>query len=175
MSFLEIFRKLNNYIGTHKVHLCPAVQGRLMNNGKPLINATITRTLSYSDGKYTEDMCNTDNEGYFSMPEKSLRSSQPALLIAERFTSQRIFAHYCGDEYLLWSSQNSGIVLKPEYAIKLQSLNGDMKDEEVLFSFKNINHSHRHEALSVCRWEDDFIIIDAEAEFARMSQGVLEE
>ena len=174
MSFLEIFRKLNNYIGTHKVHLCPAVKGRLMNNGKPLINATITRTLSYSDGKYTEDMCNTDNDGYFSMPEKSLRSSQPALLIAEKFTNQRIYTHYYGDEYLLWSCKNSGISAKSEYANKLQSLYGDIKDDEIYFSFSN-ERSRPFKASSICRWQEDFTIIDAEAEFLRMSQGALEE
>ncbi|MBU2972258.1 hypothetical protein KO527_23255 [Pseudoalteromonas sp. C2R02] len=145
-----------------------------MNHGKPLINATITRTLSYSDGKYSEDMCNTDNDGYFSMPEKSLRSSQTALLIAERFTSQRIYAHYYGDEYLLWSSQNSGIVLKPEYTIKLQSLYGDIEDDEIYFSFRN-ERSVRFKASSICRWQDDFTIIDPEAEFLRMCQGALEE
>jgi len=143
MSFLKIFRKLNNYIGTHKVHLCPAVKGRLMNNGKPLINATITRTLSYFDGKYTEDMCNTDNDGYFSKPEKSLRSSQPALLIAEMFTNQRIYTHYYGEEYLLWSSINTGIKLKPEFSAKLQSLNGDIKNEEIFSHLKVMNFIFR--------------------------------
>jgi hypothetical protein len=119
-------------------------------------------------------MCNTDNDGYFSMPEKSIRSSQPALLIAERFTSQIIYAHYYGEEYLLWSSQNSGIVLKPEYVIKLQSLYGDIKDDEIYFSFSN-ERSRPFKASSICRWQEDFTIIDAEAEFLRMSQGALEE
>jgi len=114
-----------------------------MNNGKPLINATITRTLSYFDGKYTEDMCNTDNDGYFSKPEKSLRSSQPALLIAEMFTNQRIYTHYYGEEYLLWSSINTGIKLKPEFSAKLQSLNGDIKNEEIFSHLKVMNFIFR--------------------------------
>ena len=45
MSFSEILRKLNNHIGTHKVHLCPEVKGRLVNNGAPLADVRISRSL----------------------------------------------------------------------------------------------------------------------------------
>ena len=175
MSFLEIFRKLNNYIGTHKVHLCPAVKGRLMNHGKPLINATITRTLSYSDGKYSEDMCNTDNDGYFSMPEKSLRSSQPALLIAEKIVYQHIKVIFDNLEYKLWSSTPSGIEPKLVYAEKLSQLNCDVADKEVSFYFLANPGKSKCRASGICRWEENFVLIDHKAEFAKMSQGALEE
>jgi len=156
MSFSEILRKINNHIGTHKVHLCPKVKGRLVNNGTPLANVKISRTLSYSDGKYTKDECFTDSNGEFQMPVMSLRSSQPALLIAERFTSQRIFAHYENDVFLLWSSENSGINTKPAYAKKLRTLNGDISDEEILFSFKDNDLFHEYKGISICRWKENF-------------------
>ncbi|WP_394200248.1 DUF6795 domain-containing protein [Shewanella waksmanii] len=175
MALKDIFRKLSNHIGTHKVHLCPQVKGRLVNNGQPLANIRIARGLYYSDGKYTEDECYTDSDGNFTMPEMSLRSSQPALLIAEQFTSQRIFAHHNNNQYLLWASRNSGIKPIKEFAIKLQSLHGDIKDDEVYFGFNNKEHTSPFKSLSICRWEDDFYIIDPEAEFSKMAKGALEE
>ena len=156
MSFSEILRKINNHIGTHKVHLCPEVKGRLVNNGAPLANVRILRTLSYSDGKYTKDECYTDSNGEFEMPEMSLRSSQPALLIAEKFTSQRILAHYENEAFLLWSCESSGINTKPEFAKKLRTLNGDISDEEILFSFQDNHFLHEYNGVSICRWEENF-------------------
>ena len=156
MSFLEIFRKLNNYIGTHKVHLCPEVNGSLLNGGEPLANVKITRLLYYSDGKSTEDNCYTDSNGIFSMPEKSLRSSQPSLLIAERFTSQIIQAAYGDKEHLLWAFTNSGIKAKAEVALKLRELNGDITNEDIFFSFYSHEDDFKYEASSICRWEDNF-------------------
>ncbi|MBB1386445.1 hypothetical protein H5119_12995 [Pseudoalteromonas sp. SG45-5] len=156
MSFSEILRKLNNYIGTHKVHLCPEIKGRLVNNGTPLANVKISRSLSYSDGKYTKDECFADSNGEFEMPEMSLRSSQPALLIAERFTFQRIFVHNKNEVFLLWSSENSGINTKPEYANKLRTLNGYITDEEILFSFKDNHLINEYNGVSICRWKENF-------------------
>ncbi|UJF21921.1 DUF6795 domain-containing protein [Shewanella sp. OMA3-2] len=149
MPFSEILRKLNNHIGTHKVHLCPAVKGRLVNNGIPLANVKISRTLSYSDGKYVEDECYTDSAGHFSMPEKSLRSSQPALLITEKVVYQLIIVHFERIEYKLWSSTPSGIEPRNEYAVKLSSLNCDITDDEVSFYFKGNQELHRYRASRV--------------------------
>ena len=173
MSFSEILRKINNHIGTHKVHLCPEVKGRLVNNGAPLANVRILRTLSYSDGKYTKDECFTDSNGEFEMPEMSLRSSQPALLIAEKIRWQEITAQYSGDNFILWSSNPSGISVIQEYVDKLNSLNGDIINEEVFFSFKGTSGQNSYCAKSICRWDDDFVLIDLEADFDRMISGIL--
>ncbi|RPA38607.1 DUF6795 domain-containing protein [Shewanella frigidimarina] len=162
MSFSETLRKLSNHLGTHKVHLCPKVRGQLVNKGKPLNNVKIMRTLSYSDGKYTEDIIYTDVNGNFQFPEKSLRSSQPALLIAEKIVYQLITAHFDGREFKLWLSNPSGIEPIEEYANKLKLLNGDIADDEIFFSFIDNKHPHPYKATSICRWDDDFkeIIID---------------
>ena len=39
MSLLESFKKLGNYFGAYKVHLCSEVKGQVSENGKPLIVA----------------------------------------------------------------------------------------------------------------------------------------
>ncbi|MDO6775381.1 hypothetical protein Q4591_08440 [Shewanella sp. 3_MG-2023] len=173
MSFSDFLRKLNNHIGTHKVHLCPAVKGRLVNNGIPLENVRISRTLSYSDGKYTEDHCYTCRNGEFEMPEMSLRSSQPALLIAEKIVYQLITVVFADVEYKLWSSTPSGIRDKKEYSLKLGSLNCDIQNEEVSFYFKGNQESHKYRASGICRWGEDFLLIDHESEFAKMIEGAL--
>lgn len=172
MSFSDFLRKLNNHIGTHKVHLCPAVKGRLVNNGTPLAQVKISRILSYSDGKYTEDECYTDRNGEFEMPEMSLRSSQPAMLITEKIRWQLITAQYEGNSFNLWSSNPSGIDRLDKYVSKLQRLNGDIIDEEKYFSFQSQHQNIPHKASSICRWEKDFeeIVFDDDP-FQFVDQG----
>ncbi|QLE84733.1 hypothetical protein FLM48_06300 [Shewanella sp. Scap07] len=173
MALKDIFRKLSNHIGTHKVHLCPEVKGRLVNNGQPLANVRITRGLYYSDGKYTEDECYTDNNGNFSMPAMSLRSSQPSLLIAEKMTHQQIIGHISGVKYKLWSSTPSGIEYIEEYAVKLSSMIADISYDETSFYFNSHQTDYRYRASGICRWNDNFVLIDHEAEFAKMIEGAL--
>ncbi|SBS26325.1 hypothetical protein MSP8886_00570 [Marinomonas spartinae] len=164
MSLLNMLRKLGNHIGAYKVHLCPEVIGQITDHGKPLANVKIERTLSFSDGKYVEDHTFTDENGAFSLPEVNIRSGQPAVPFAEVFTSQAIYFMYQEIEYTLWISRLSSYKFREEYANKLKALKADIKDEEVLLKFQNIKvEGYKHEAFSICRWKEDFEIVDKDS------------
>jgi len=164
MSLLESFKKLGNYFGAYKVHLCPEVKGQVSENGKPLINAKIERLLCFSDGKYVENYVYTDDKGGFSFPEANIRSNQPAVPFAELFTSQIITLFYEGTKYILWTSRLSGTKYRHEYAKKLSCLRADLSDEEVFFHFKNNQvPGYKFRAASIARWDEDFEVIDVDS------------
>lgn len=166
MSFLNMLRKLGNHIGPYKVHLCPEVKGQISDHGKPLANVKIERLLSFSDGKYVEDHAFTDKNGAFSLPEVNIRSGQPAVPFAEIFTSQAICFTYQKNEYCLWGATHSSFKFREEYAAKLKSLKADIANKEVLFKFHNkIEPDYKFKALSICRWEQDFEVVDENSYF----------
>ncbi|SBS40084.1 hypothetical protein MSP8887_04174 [Marinomonas spartinae] len=166
MSLLNTLRKLGNHIGAYKVHLCPEVKGQITDHGKPLANVKIERTLSFSDGKYVEDHTFTDENGAFSLPEVNIRSGQPAIPFAEVFTSQAIYFTYKKIEYRLWISRLPSFKFRAEFADKLSTLNADLKDEKIIFKFDNRNkEGYKFEAVSICRWDDDFEIVDKDSYF----------
>lgn len=166
MSFLTTLKKLGNHIGAYKVHLCPEVKGQASEKGKPLSNVKIERVLNFSDGKSVEDFTYTDNNGGFSLPEINIRSNQPAVPLAEIFTSQAIYLSYNNEEYCLWGSRLSGVKYREEYARKLRQLIADISDGKVLFKFQNKKtEGYKFEALSICRWSDDFEVVEQNAYF----------
>ncbi len=166
MSFLTTLKKFGNHIGAYKVHLCPEVKGQASEKGKPLSNVKIERVLNFSDGKSVEDFTYTDNNGGFSLPEINIRSNQPAVPLAEIFTSQAIYLSYNNEEYCLWGSRLSGVKYREEYARKLRQLIADISDGKVLFKFQNKKtEGYKFEALSICRWSDDFEVVEQNAYF----------
>ncbi len=161
MSLLESFKKLGNYFGAYKVHLCPEVKGQVSENGKPLINAKIERRLCFSDGKYVEDFAYTDDKGGFSFPEVNIRSNQPAVPFAEIFTSQSLLLKHKSKEYCLWGARLSGFSFREEYAKKLGRLVADISSDKVLFKFENTKvEGYTFEAVSIGRWDKDFEILE---------------
>ncbi|MBB1296177.1 MULTISPECIES: DUF6795 domain-containing protein [Pseudoalteromonas] len=166
MSFLTTLKKFGNHIGAYKVHLCPEVKGQASEKGKPLSNVKIERVLNFSDGKSVEDFTYTDNNGGFSLPEINIRSNQPAVPLAEIFTSQAIYLSYNNEEYCLWGSRLSGVKYREEYARKLRQLIADISNGKVLFKFQNKKtEGYKFEALSICRWSDDFEVVEQNAYF----------
>ena len=55
--------------------LSPSVNGQLFDNGKPLINVTVFRSMTY--GQEYLDRAVTDSQGYFSFPERKINTSKP--------------------------------------------------------------------------------------------------
>ena len=166
MSLLESFKKLGNYFGAYKVHLCPEVKGQVSENGKPLVNAKIERLLCFSDGKYVEDFAYTDDKGGFSFPETNIRSNQPAVPFAEIFTSQSLLLTHKSKEYCLWGARLSGFSYREEYAKKLGCLVADISSDKVLFKFENTKgEDYKFEAVSIGRWNEDFAIIGLDSYF----------
>lgn len=56
----------------YNAHLCSAVSGRILDNGKPLVGVKIERELYYIDNKRREDSTLTDENGLFNLPAVNL-------------------------------------------------------------------------------------------------------
>ena len=166
MWFKNTLQKIHNQLGLYKIHMCPEVHGRLTDNGKPLVNVKIERSLSYSDGKYVEDSAMTDDNGCFFFPEVNIRSNHPSLLIVEQNTSQSITCSYHNEEYVLWGASLLGNVYREDFALKLASLNGDIANKDMMIHFSSIaGEQYRNRARGICRWATDCELIDPEKYF----------
>lgn len=144
----------------YDAHLCSAVSGRILNNGKPLAGIKIERELYYIDDKTREDSTLTDENGYFTLPEVNVRSKAPGWLFTEQLTKQVIYTEYNNSFFKIWSATAWGIDPIPAYERKLSQLNADLTDPLVAFTFIDDTIPTRpHSATSICRWESDFTIL----------------
>jgi hypothetical protein len=143
----------------YDAHLCSAVSGRIVDNGKPVVGVKVERQLYYIDDKKRKDSTLTDENGYFSLPEINIKSKAPGWLFCEQFTKQFIWIVIDNNHYDLWSGKLGGIEPIMAYDRKLSKLNADLKNPHVFFQFKNDYVSHvKHGARSICRWDTDFEI-----------------
>lgn len=141
-----------------EVFLSPEVNGIVTENGQPVANLEIIRSLIYIDEKAHRDTAITDENGCFHFPKKTILSSIPNKLIAEHRVSQEIFIERDNELTPLWVATQSGIDEIPEYSKKLSFLNCQMTAPHVVFEFKNQKNKHRNfVAQSICRWEEDFL------------------
>ena len=71
-----------------EVFLSPEVNVVVTDNGTPVANLEIIRSLIYIDEKIHRDTANTDQNGRFHFPKKTIFSSIPNKLIVENRISQ---------------------------------------------------------------------------------------
>jgi len=143
----------------YDAHLCSAVSGRILNNGKPLIGVKIERELRYIDNKKRHDSTLTDKNGNFTMPEINIRSKGPGWSFSEQKTGQMIGFYYNNEFYQLWATYLPMTDPILAYDKKLSQLNADIINSNVFFTFENIESPHApHASSSICRWDSDFEI-----------------
>ena len=141
-----------------EVFLSPEVNGVVTENGTPIANLEIIRSLIYIDEKVHRDTASTDQNGRFHFPKKTILSSIPNKLIVENRVSQEIFIENNDALIPLWIATQSGIDEVPEYSKKLSLLNCEITNPHVVFEFRNQKNIHRnYVAQSICRWEEDFL------------------
>ncbi|WP_417521753.1 DUF6795 domain-containing protein [Marinobacter sp.] len=146
-----MFDLITQFFKKYDVHLSPEVHGSVRNNGVPLENVEVYRSLDY-DKNYGETT-RTDSNGQFSFPEKVIRSRRPGQLFDETRIRQVIGLVYEGEKYLLWYLTDE---FGPHRAVaeKLAALNCDLTTPEMEFAFSNYEHpSFSHAAFSICRWD----------------------
>ena len=152
------------------VFLCSEVNGVVTENGEPVINLEVIRSLIYTDEKVRRDVVITDSTGHFHFPEKNIRSSIPSRPFSEDRVSQQIFIEREGELIPLWVATHVGIKEMPEYTQKLDFLHCELSNKRVDFEFKNNLNEHRnHLASSVCRWDSDYIpfwLFDGDREYS---------
>ena len=152
-----------------EVFLSPEVNGVVTDNGTPVANLEIIRSLIYIDEKVHRDTASTDQNGRFHFPNKTILSSIPNKLIVENRVSQEIFIESENTLIPLWVANQSGIKEIPEYSKKLAFLECELTNKRVAFEFKKNNNEHlNYVASSICRWETDympFLLYDGDRQF----------
>ena len=140
------------------VFLCSEVNGVVTENGEPVVNLEVIRSLIYIDEKVHRDVVITDSTGHFHFPEKSIRSSIPSRPFSEDRVSQQIFIDRDGEKTPFWVATHIGIKETPEFTTKLSSLTCELTNKRVSFEFKNNHNEHlNHQASSICRWDRDYV------------------
>ncbi len=137
----------------YDVHLCPAVQGTVTLNGKPLAGVRVLRELDY-DKSYTDNVV-TDENGHFYFAAKNIQSRLPGNKFDQSKSRQVISLDYQGKLFLLWYLNTSSI--KPQQAVvqRLASLNCDLSNEELEHVFPSFEKpDFPHSTFSICRWRD---------------------
>lgn len=146
--------------GAYKVNLSPEVFGCLKNNGEPIGNQLIVRSLSFSDGKQRRDFAYTDSNGSFRFSEKTIRSDEPSIPFKEIFTNQYITTTINRKKFIIWRATLIGKDPINEFNNKLSCLNADINNEAILFNFSSSRQEMSLEGTSICRWDKDFEAID---------------
>ncbi|MBE0359723.1 carboxypeptidase-like regulatory domain-containing protein [Pseudoalteromonas aliena] len=141
-----------------EVFLSPEVNGVVTENGTPIANLEIIRSLIYIDEKVRRDIATTDEDGRFHFPKKTILSSIPNKLIVENRVSQEIFIESESTLIPLWVANQSSIIEIPEYSQKLAFLECELTNKRVTFEFKKNNNEHlNYVASSICRWKTDYM------------------
>ena len=149
----HVMADMFSWFKKYDVHLCPAVQGTITENGKPLAGIRVFRELDY-DKSYTDDAV-TDENGHFYFAEKNIKSRLSGNKFDQSKSRQVISLDYQGKLFLLWYLNTSSI--KPQQAVvqRLASLNCDLSNEELEHVFPNIEKpDFPHSTFSICRWRD---------------------
>lgn len=90
-----------------KVCLFSKISGVIKLDGKPVQNAKLVRTVSL--GNAQTDETTTDENGHFEMPAVFVRTVTK-YLPQEFVADQKIYVHYQGKQYRMWS----GVKRRPE-------------------------------------------------------------
>lgn len=134
------------------VELCPEVNGQLFENGIPLANQLVERSLTYDDEEL--DSVYTDNNGYFKFPAKSLKSRKPGSIFHEPVVRIIIDLEKDGQIYNLWIGFQHGLKTPIEFKKCLANLNADLSNEELKHHLINPKDSlDEHFIKSIARWE----------------------
>ncbi|MEX3071868.1 DUF6795 domain-containing protein [Vibrio alginolyticus] len=84
------------------VHLCPEINGRLMDGDKPLSGVTIERGIAYKKEYVSTTV--TDNEGYFAFPNYQYETRKPLHPLDEQRVITYISANIDGEDKKIWHS-----------------------------------------------------------------------
>ncbi|PCM42872.1 hypothetical protein CPA50_17415 [Marinobacter sp. ANT_B65] len=140
------------FLKKYDVHLFPPVEGRLLQNGKPLEGVEVIREAAYDEVE-TETVI-TDADGRFSFSEWTTRSSTPGKPLIEARLRQVVAAKYQDEFYILWQYTTDQVVPEPVITALLGALDCDIANEETDHYFPiPDNPGFEHIIGSICRWE----------------------
>ncbi|WP_350998121.1 DUF6795 domain-containing protein [Shewanella sp. TB7-MNA-CIBAN-0143] len=123
----------------HTVELCPEVSGKITNNGIPIKELLIERSLTYADEEYS-DNCMTNAEGEFSFTAKAIKSRLPGNILHEPVVRQVLeFTLDDNDsETYIWATNQHNITCPNVCKSHLRNLNPDICNDEEVFELVNV-------------------------------------
>ncbi|PKF76571.1 hypothetical protein CW749_26345 [Vibrio sp. vnigr-6D03] len=135
------------------VHLCPEINGRLMDGDKPLGGITIERGIAY--GQAYESTTTTDPDGYFSMPSHEYETRKPLNPLDEKRVITYLIANIDGEEIKIWHSVLYSLDPIEKVADSLSTLHCDMNSPMKIYSLKyGESNAIKSDVLSMCNLDN---------------------
>ncbi|MGY5615515.1 DUF6795 domain-containing protein [Vibrio cincinnatiensis] len=155
-GFLKNFKK-------ETIEVFPAVSGQLTYNNHPLKNVRVKRSYNYIDvmKKDKDDYTTTDDHGYFTFPELTIKSSHPNKFFSVNIIWQAIVIDDSdypefSDSYL-WYTNSRGIKHNPYFVDMLSKLDCKLENKEEELMIVNPKYPEgyvKYNIYSVCRWPE---------------------
>ncbi len=123
----------------YTVELSPEVNGRISNNGTPIENLLIERSLTYAGEEYLDNGI-TNANGEFSFEARSIKSRLPGNILHEPVVRQVI--EFTMDdnnsEIYIWATNQHDITCPAICKSHLSNLISDIRNEEEVFELINL-------------------------------------
>ncbi|MCA0935032.1 hypothetical protein LCL85_05675 [Vibrio alginolyticus] len=117
------------------VHLCPEINGRLMDGDKPLRAKTIKRGIAY--GELYEDETVTDEKGNFSFPVHEYETRKPLNPLDEKRVLTYLFVEIDGEKRDIWYSTINSLSPINKLVATLSDLKCDINEPDKVFSISH--------------------------------------
>jgi len=85
----QVFANMFGFFNKSDFILSAPVKGQLFDDGKPVANTKVMRSLTYGDEYIDETV--TDEQGYFTFSEKTIKTSKPANMFDNDSLVQHIY------------------------------------------------------------------------------------
>ncbi|MGY0614620.1 DUF6795 domain-containing protein [Vibrio sp. FJH11] len=135
------------------VHLCPEINGRLMDGDKPLSGVTVERGIAY--GQMYEETTVTDPNGYFHFSAHEYETRKPLHPLDE----QRVITYICtnidGEDKKIWHSVIFSLSPLEKISENLNTLRCDINSPLKVYSINyGTNNSIESAVYSICNLND---------------------
>ena len=146
----QVMADMFSWFKKYDVHLSPAVQGKVLLDGKPVSGIKVFRELDY-DKSYNDEAV-TDEHGQFSFAEKNIRSRQPGNKLDQSTIRQVISLDYQSKTYVLWYTSTPSIAPHATFQRLLGALHCELTTAEKKYSLANIEYpDFPHGVVSICQ------------------------
>jgi len=155
LTSLQVGAGVFGFFNKQDFLLSPAIEGKLLEKGKPIVGQTIMRRLHY--GKQYIDKTVSDSQGHFSFPRWSIKTSKPNQMFDGDSLSQHIYIQQKNsEELMLWMAnfffyedQNSIVLEK-----MLTGLNCDISKQAATYDIiPPENTEHEFVVYTLCEIE----------------------
>ncbi|MPW29308.1 hypothetical protein F9L16_09885 [Agarivorans sp. B2Z047] len=119
------------------VEMSPEIKGRLTENGKPIVGATIARTIVYEGYKKGQEQLQhtvTDDEGRFSFPKMTVKSRYPKDIFGQNaLVGMGVYYENKDTLYQIWHSSSSWQALRAPIPDLLLQLDCDLNNKKITY------------------------------------------